>query len=119
MALRKALQRLRTPVGELDADRLRQFCRSLPGVTPIAELRPRNEAAAVGEVSSVRIVPHQGSPWLEVTMNDGTGALTVMFTGRRHIAGLTPGKRVVVSGRGAPTGPQGRLVFLNPRYELL
>src|SRR2546429_56093 len=39
--------------------------------------------------------------------------------GRRKIAGVTPGKRLVVSGRGAATGPKNRLLILNPSYELL
>jgi hypothetical protein len=68
----------------------------------------------------VRIVPKpDGSPWLEATISDGTGSLTAMWTGRKKIAGIRPGQRLVVKGRGSPTGPGGRLVIVNPRYELI
>jgi hypothetical protein len=119
MALKKLLQRLTLPVGDLDTEQLREFCRSLPDVTPIADVLPRQEATVVGEITSVRIVPRAGSPSLEATITDGSGAVVAMWTGRRRIAGVAPGKRLVVSGRGAPTGAGGRLLLFNPRYELL
>src|SRR3954451_14662786 len=119
MALKKMFQRLTAPVSELDAERLRDFCASLPDVTPIVELQPREDGTVVGEISLVRIVPRAGSPSLEATISDGTGSVVAMWTGRRKIAGVTPGRRLVVSGRGAPTGPNGRLLLFNPRYELL
>ena len=119
MAFKRLFRQLRTPVSELDLDRLRQFCASLPGVTPISEAKPREDVNVVGEIGSLRIVPRAGSPSLEATISDGSGALIAVWTGRRTIAGISPGKRLVVSGRGAPVGPGGRLLILNPRYELL
>jgi len=119
MALKKLFQRLTTPVSELDQERLRRFCESRPGVTPIVDLQPREEGTVIGEISSVRIVPRAGSPSLEATITDGTGTLLVVWTGRRKIAGVSPGKRLVLSGRGAATGPKGRLLMFNPSYELL
>jgi hypothetical protein len=120
VALRGALQRLRTPVGEQDKARLRDFCAAVPGATPIAELQPRQEATVAGEITCIRIVPRpDGSSWLEATVSDGTGLLSVMWTGRTRIAGVKPGRCLTVTGRGAPTGPGGRLLIYNPRYELL
>jgi hypothetical protein len=119
VALKKMLQRLTTPVGELDKEQLRAFVAKMPDVTPIAELAARQQASVVGEIQSVRIVPRAGSPSLEATITDGTGTLVAMWTGRRRIAGISPGKRLVVIGRGSPTGPGGRLLLFNPRYELL
>ncbi|MGH3850498.1 MAG: OB-fold nucleic acid binding domain-containing protein, partial [Pseudonocardiaceae bacterium] len=58
-------------------------------------------------------------PSLEAVIDDGSGRLTVVWTGRRQIAGITPGKRLVVSGRGMAQGSKGRLLLLNPSYELL
>lgn len=119
MALKKVLQRLTTPVHELDKENLRTFCTGVPGVIDIAEARPRDEITVAGEIKYVRIVPRpDGSPWLEATVDDGTGSLTVMWTGRKKIAGVRPGQRVVIIGRGAPNGPGGRLQIYNPRYEL-
>ena len=50
MALKKLLQRLTTPVEELDLERLREFCANQPGITPIEDLSPRTEAAVVAEI---------------------------------------------------------------------
>jgi hypothetical protein len=119
VAFRKLLQRLTTPDAELDRERLRVFCKDLPGVSPIGETAPRQEFTVAGEISSTRIVPRAGSPSLEATVSDGTGSLVVVWTGRRQIPGVTPGRRLVLSGRGAPHGAGGRLMVLNPRYELL
>ena len=119
MALKKLFKNLTTSVTELDTERLRKFCESRQGVVSITDLPPRIEGTVVGEITSMRIVPRAGSPSLEATITDGTGSLVVAWTGRRKIAGVTPGKRLVVSGRGAPTGPKNRLLILNPSYELL
>lgn len=119
MALKKMLQRLTTSVEELDKERLVEFVSKIPDVTSIASLAARADAKVVGEIQSVRIVPRAGSPSLEATITDGSGTLVAMWTGRRRIAGIAPGKRLVVSGRGSPTGPGGRLLLFNPRYELL
>lgn len=119
MALRKLLQRITTPVADLDREQLRSFCATRPGVSAIGDAKAREEISVVGEISSLRIVPRAGCPSLEAVINDGSGSLVVAWTGRRSIAGVAPGKRLVVSGRGMAQGPQGRLLILNPRYELL
>lgn len=120
MALKHLLHKLRTPVEELDGELLREFCANRPGVVPIADVQPRQASTIAGEISSVRIVNKPGgAPWLEVTITDGTGKLVAMWTGRRKIAGIKPGRRLVITGRSAPTGPGGRLMIYNPLYELL
>jgi hypothetical protein len=119
VALKKLFQRLTAPASELDLERLRKFCESRPGVTPIGDLVARAEGTAIGEISSLRIVPRAGSPSLEATITDGSGSLVLVWTGRRKIAGISPGKRLVVSGRASATGPHGRPMIFNPRYELL
>ena len=71
-------------------------------------------------MASLRIVPKpDGATWLEATLTDGTGSLFAMWTGRRRIAGVKPGAKVKVRGRGTPSGPGGRLMIYNPAYELL
>lgn len=120
MPLKKALKRLTTPVSELDRDRLREFCSNVEGTTCICDARPRDQITVVGEIASVRIVPRpDGSPWLEATVKDGTGSLVVMWTGRTRIAGVAAGRRLLVTGRGSPSGRGGRLLMTNPHYELL
>ncbi|MBW3614282.1 MAG: OB-fold nucleic acid binding domain-containing protein [Actinobacteria bacterium] len=120
MALKKFLHKLTASVEELDEEQLREFCASRAGVIPIKDVEPRCACTVVGEIVSVRIVRRSGGvPWLEVTISDGTGKMVAMWTGRRRIAGIKPGQRVVVSGRPSPAGPGGRLLLFNPRYELL
>lgn len=119
MALKNFLHRLTASVDELDEEQLREFCTSHPGVLPIAEIEPRQPTTVVGEIASVRIVRKAGSPWLEATVSDGTGKLVAMWTGRRKIAGIKPGQRLVLTGRPSPSGPGGRLLIYNPLYELL
>ena len=118
--LRKLFQRLTVPMSEVDLARLKEFCTDLPGVVPIGSAKPRQEVTVAGEISSVRIVPKaEGSPSLEATISDGSGSIVAVWTGRRHLAGVCPGKRLVLSGRGRDQNGNGRLVVLNPRYELL
>ncbi|HVF75333.1 MAG TPA: DNA-binding protein [Acidimicrobiales bacterium] len=120
MALRKMLHKLTTSVSDLDREDLREFCSHVPGTIPIGEAKARQEIRVTGEVTFVRIVPRpNGSPWLEATVNDGTGSLVVMWTGRRRVAGIRGGRRLIVSGRGSASGPGGRLLVYNPVYELL
>jgi hypothetical protein len=118
--LKKMFQRLSTPIAEQDEERLREFCAAFPGVRPIGEIEPREEATIVGQIGSLRIVPHpDGSPWLEATVTDGTGTLVAMWTGRKRIAGIHEGQKLMITGRGTPSGRSGRLLIYNPRYELL
>jgi hypothetical protein len=116
---RKLLHRLTVSDAELDRERLRQFCTGLPGVTPIGDAVARQEITVAGEISSLRLVPRAGMPSLEATVSDGSGSVVIVWSGRRVIPGVSPGKRLVVTGRGTPQGPGGRLTVFNPRYELL
>ncbi|HEV7887586.1 MAG TPA: OB-fold nucleic acid binding domain-containing protein [Acidimicrobiales bacterium] len=119
MALKKVFQRFTQPMQEIDHARLREFACAVQGAVDIAAAEPRQELTLAGQIKYVRIVPRpDGSPWLEATVDDGTGSITVLWTGRKKIPGVRPGQRVVIKGRGAPTGPGGRLLIYNPRYEL-
>ena len=61
--------------------------------------------------------PRGGVPALEAELYDGTGTLTLIWLGRRRIAGIGPGRAVEVSGRIGEH--DGQRVLYNPRYELL
>ncbi len=120
MGIRSFAKRLSTPMADLDNESLRLFCGGQASCTQISEIEARSEITVMGEIASMRIVPHNGSPWLEATVSDGTGHLMVMWTGRREIAGVTPGKRLMVTGRAAPTRPGSRTMrLMNPAYELV
>ena len=70
----------------------------------------------VGTVRSLRVVSQHDSPSLELVITDGTGALSVIFLGRRQIAGIGVGTEIEAS---AVIGVhQNRLAMLNPTYEI-
>ncbi len=115
--LRRLFSPLRRPLEDLDREELRALSGARSGVTAIEAVQPRQRVRVAGEVSSVRIVPRAGSPSLEVTMTDGSGSLTGVFWGRRHIGGIRPGRRILFDGTAAPAGRM--FVIINPMYELL
>jgi RecG-like helicase len=117
VALKNIVSKLTKPVEEHDREKLVEFCSRLEGCASIGDVQPRKVAKVVGEVSSVRIVPRAGAPSLEVGVSDGRAHLTAVFFGRKKVAGLTPGRRVVVEGMVAPL--HNRVFMYNPVYELL
>jgi len=100
----------------LHAERLQQRFRH-PDSTPIAEAPDRGVVGIRGEVAGLQVVPHAGAPSLEVTIDDGTGRAVAVFTGRKRIGGLDPGRSVVVEGMARRE--RGRLLLLNPAYTLM
>ena len=54
---------------------------------------------------------------MEAELYDGTGVISLVWLGRRHIAGIEPGRRLRVTGMVTGDG-EGRSIF-NPGYELL
>lgn len=116
MALRKLVERITKPTSELDREELAAFCDEL-GLTPMDEIVPRSPCRVGGEVKAVRIVPRAGADALEATVSDGRGQVVAVFLGRRKVAGVTPGRRLVLEGVLAEDG--NRLVVYNPVYTLL
>ncbi|WP_203335594.1 OB-fold nucleic acid binding domain-containing protein [Nocardioides limicola] len=87
------------------------------GVASIADAGNRERVTLWGELRTVTLRPRGGVPALEAELYDGTDALTVVWLGRRRIAGVAPGRSLRVTGRiGLHDGV--RLMY-NPRYELL
>jgi hypothetical protein len=120
MAIKERFRKLTASVAELDSEKLLAYCSRVEGTVRIVDAAPREVVKVVGEITSLRIVPRpDGVPWLEATVSDGTGNLMVMWTGRRRIAGVAAGTKIMVHGRGAPKGKGGRLLITNPAYELL
>lgn len=116
VALRKMVERLTKPTEERDREALEKYCDAL-GVTPMSQIAPRTPVRVAGEIRTVRIVPRAGAPALEVTVNDGRGSVVAVFLGRRKLAGMSPGRRLVVRGVAGRDG--GRYLIYNPEYELL
>jgi hypothetical protein len=86
------------------------------GCCPIAEAKDRERVALQGVLRTVTLRPRGGVPALEAELYDGSDVLTLIWLGRRRIAGVEPGRAVKVEGR---IGAQGySRVMFNPRYEL-
>jgi hypothetical protein len=89
----------------------------VPGTTPLGEVVHRQRTKVAGRVRSVRVQPWSGVSTFECTLVDGSGALTVVFLGRRAVAGVEPGVKMVAEG--TIGNYQGHLAMLNPTYEFL
>ncbi len=87
------------------------------GTTPIAEAAWRGRVRVAGRVKSIRVPTRTPTPNLECTLVDGTGALLLVFQGRRRIPGIQQGARLVAQGTVGAW--EGRLAILNPDYELI
>jgi RecG-like helicase len=116
MPFKKMVERLTKPTEELDREQLTEFC-DARSLARLDTLEARRAVRVGGEVRSVRIVPRAGAPALEVAVSDGRGSVVAVFLGRRKIAGLSPGRKVVLEGMVARVG--NRSVITNPAYELL
>jgi hypothetical protein len=114
--LRSALRRLTSSDAELEAEDLRSESSRLGGTT-VSELPDRAPAVVCGTIRTTTLRPRAGAPALVAEVYDGTGVLTVVWLGRRTIAGIEAGRRIRVRGRVAQR--DGRPVVFNPRYELL
>lgn len=87
------------------------------GDVPIAEAADREMVVLQGSVRSLTVRPRGGVPALEADLFDGSGVITIVWLGRRRIAGIDPGRSMRVQGRiGVYDGVR---VIYNPRYELL
>ena len=83
----------------------------------ISDAPDRQPVRLRGTLRTVTLRPRGGVPALEAELYDGTGSITVIWLGRRTIAGVTPGRSVEVQGRIGLH--DGQRILYNPRYELL
>ena len=88
----------------------------VPGCEAIANVRYRDQVRVAGRVRSVRVAPMNEAPTLELEVDDGTAALSAVFLGRRHLAGIGVGSKLVLEGTVGLH--KQRLAMLNPVYEL-
>ncbi len=84
---------------------------------PIAEAPDRVQVTIAGRIRVIRIQPQAGVPTVEARIADESGELSVLFLGRRHIAGVDVGRRIVATGVIHHANDGARM--LNPVYELV
>ncbi len=109
------LRRLTGHVAELDAHELQEDSARLSCV-PVAELRRGQLVTIAGRLRAVVYTPRETHPTLAAELFDGSSSIELVWLGRRRIAGLEPGRRVLVRGRVGDH--DGKLAIYNPWYQL-
>jgi len=87
------------------------------GGTPCGQIPDRTKACVCGTLRSVTLRPRGGVPALEAELFDGSGSISLVWLGRRKIAGVEPGRRV--KAKGLVACDDGQRVIFNPVYELV
>ncbi|NBN89199.1 MAG: nucleotide-binding protein [Actinobacteria bacterium] len=87
------------------------------GTTLIGRLTVRVPVTIVGQVLGIRIRPSDELPSLVVRLGDDSGSVTIVWTGRRSIGGVTLGRRLRVEG--TPVRSAEGVCIYNPMYQLL
>ena len=114
--LRRALHRLTVSDSEYEAQELKGKCLA-SGATLIADLPDRARVTVVGTLRTVTLRPHGAVQALDAEIYDGSGSMSLVWLGRRQIAGIVPGRSL--SACGLVTRCDGRTVMFNPAYDLL
>ena len=112
---RRVFGRLTADTGQIQAEEL-QAAIPAAGAMAIADCPDREPVCVVGTLRTVTFRPRAGVPALEAELWDGTGAVTVVFLGRREIPGIDPGRKIKLRGR--ITTLRGHRAIYNPIYEL-
>lgn len=86
-------------------------------LSPIAEAVPRDRVRVGGTVVALTYPPKDAHPELSCRIHDGTGAISLVFVGRRDVPGISAGRRIIAEGVVAERN--GQCVIYSPSYELL
>ena len=115
MSIKTALRKAFASQAEIEADEERTEALQV-GCTALDQLPARSHVTVTGILRSVTLRPRADVPALEAELYDGSGSITLLWLGRREIAGIEPGRRLKLEGR--VTEVDGRRTIFNPRYEL-
>jgi hypothetical protein len=113
--LKAMLRKLTASEEELDAEELRAGTQAA-GCTPCGAVKRGDLVSVTGRLRTVVFTPRTNLPTLEADLYDGSDVVTLIFLGRRHIAGIEPGRTLTARGRVAIR--DDRKVIYNPYYEL-
>jgi|SRR5690349_10236915 hypothetical protein len=113
--VRRFVRRLFASADELDAEDLQRDAVE-SGSTPAHECRRGQLVTVTGRLRTVVYTPRTNLPTLEADLYDGSDLIRLVWLGRRHIAGIEPGRSITAKGRIAVR--DDRKVIYNPYYEL-
>ncbi|PWW62214.1 OB-fold nucleic acid binding domain-containing protein [Actinokineospora spheciospongiae] len=111
----RLVKKLTTDVEQLDAADLSVNAEA-QGARRACDCSSGEEVTVYGRLRSVEMCPRDAAATLEAELFDGTEGVTLVWLGRRRIAGIEPGRTVKAKGRLAVR--DGRKVLYNPYYEL-
>jgi hypothetical protein len=112
---RRFFRRLVATEAELDAEELQRSATE-SGCTHACDVKRGQLVSLSGRLRTVVYTPRTNLPTLEADLWDGSDVVTLVWLGRRHIAGIEPGRQLSVRGRIAIR--DNRKVIYNPYYEL-
>jgi hypothetical protein len=112
---RRFFRRLMASEAELDAEELQRGT-AQSGCMPACDVKRGQLVSINGRLRTVVYTPRTNLPTLEADLWDGSDVVTLVWLGRRHIAGIEPGRQLSVRGRIAMR--DDRKVIYNPYYEL-
>ncbi|GAB3956424.1 hypothetical protein GCM10027614_68610 [Micromonospora vulcania] len=115
VSLRRILQRFTASEAEIDAQELRRESAECGGI-PAQQCSRGQVVSVAGRLRTVVYTPRTNLPTLEADLYDGSDVVTLVWLGRRHIAGIEPGRHLTARGRVAMR--DDRKVIYNPYYEL-
>jgi hypothetical protein len=113
--LKGLLRRLTASEEELDAQELRADT-AAAGCNLVRECQRGQFVSVTGRLRTVVYTPRTNLPTLEADLYDGSAVVTLVWLGRRQIAGIEPGRAMTARGRLAVR--DDRKVIYNPYYEL-
>ncbi len=97
---------------------LREWSAAQEGVTRVADLVARENAAVAGQITALCLRKREGQHALEVTLDDGGDEILLIWTGRHSIPGVEIGARLVAEGTVGPADGDEMSMILNPVYTL-
>jgi RecG-like helicase len=109
------LHRLTASTHRLDAAELESEVEKLP-CAKLKDVERGKNAVVGGRVRSVRFNPTENVPVLEAELFDGSSQIQLVWLGRRRIAGVEPGRKLLARGRIGMHN--GQRAIYNPWYEL-
>jgi hypothetical protein len=107
--------RLTASTHRLDAAELESDVEKMP-CAKMRDIGLGDTAVVGGRVRSVRFTPTANVPVLEAELFDGADSVYLVWLGRRRIAGIEPGRKLLARGRVGEHN--GHPAIYNPWYEL-
>ncbi|MBY6705508.1 OB-fold nucleic acid binding domain-containing protein [Rhodococcus sp. BP-241] len=112
---RRMARKLTEDIDQLDAEELESTSKA-SGAQRACDCTRGDEVTMVGRLRSVETCSKAANAIVEAEFFDGTDTISLIWIGRRKIAGIESGTQLLVRGRVGER--EGRRVIYNPYYEL-